>query len=49
MLHVLPEPAATIVAAASFTGARKGELRRFRCEDYDGDRIRISQSYVQRL
>jgi integrase len=45
MLHVLPEPAATIVAAASFTGARKGELRGFRWEDYDGEQIRISQSY----
>ncbi len=45
MLHVLPEPAATIVAAASFTGARKGELRGFRWEDFDGEQIRISQSY----
>src|ERR1019366_6068383 len=45
MLNVLPEPAATIVAAASFTGARKGELRGFRWEDYDGEEIRISQSY----
>lgn len=45
MLHVLPEPAATIVAAASFTGARKGELRGFRWEDYEGGQIRISQSY----
>ena len=45
MLQVLPEPAATIVAAASFTGARRGELRGFRWEDYDGGQIRISQSY----
>ncbi|HXY49075.1 MAG TPA: tyrosine-type recombinase/integrase [Terriglobales bacterium] len=45
MLHVLPEPAATIVAAAAFTGARKGELRGFRWEGYDGEQIRISQSY----
>jgi len=45
MLHVLPEPAATIVAAASFTGVRKGELRGFRWEDFDGGQIRISQSY----
>lgn len=28
MLNVLPEPAATIVAAAAFTGARKGECGR---------------------
>src|SRR5271169_4489294 len=26
MINILPEPAATIVAAAGFTGARKGEL-----------------------
>jgi integrase len=45
MLQVLPEPAATIVAAASYTGARKGELRGFRWEDYYGEHIRISQSY----
>lgn len=45
MLNVLSEPAGTIVAAASFTGARKGELRGFRWEDYDGEQIRISQSY----
>src|SRR5439155_26133631 len=43
MLNVLSEPAATIVAAASFTGARKGELRGLRWEDYDGEEIRISQ------
>jgi hypothetical protein len=29
MLNVLPEPAATIVAAAAFTGARKGEFEAF--------------------
>ena len=29
MLNVLPEPAATIVAAAAFIGVRKGELRGF--------------------
>ena len=45
MLNILPEPAATIVAAAAFTGARKGELRGFLWEDYDGEQIRISQSY----
>jgi integrase len=45
MLNVLPEPAATIVAAASYTGARKGELRGFLWERYDGEEISISQSY----
>jgi integrase len=44
MLNVLCEPAATIVAAAAFTGARKGELRGMRWEDYDGDQILISRS-----
>jgi integrase len=45
MLDVLPEPAATIVAAAAFTGARKGEVRGFLWENYDGVQIRISQSF----
>jgi integrase len=45
MLELLPEPAATIVAAAAFTGARRGELRGFSWEDYDGKEIRISRAY----
>ena len=45
MLNVLPEPAATIVAAAAFTGVRKGELRGFLWENYDGEQIFISQSF----
>jgi integrase len=45
MLKVLPELAATVVAAAAFTGARKGELRGFRWEDYDGKQLRICQAY----
>ncbi len=45
MLDVLPEPAATIVAAAAFTGARKGEVRGFLWENYDGEQIYISQSF----
>lgn len=45
MLNMLPEPAATIIAAAAFTGARKGELRGFLWENYDGEAIRISHSY----
>lgn len=45
MLKVLPEPAATIVAAAAFTGARKGEVRGFLWENYDGEQICISQSF----
>lgn len=44
-LDVLPEPAATIVAAAAFTGARRGEIRGFRWEDYSGNELRICRSY----
>jgi len=45
MLNVLPEPAATIVAVAAFTGVRKGELRGFLWENYDGEQVLISQSF----
>ena len=44
MLAVLPEPAATVVATAAFTGARKGELRGLRWEDYDGSELRVKHS-----
>jgi integrase len=44
MLMVLPEPAATLVAAAAFTGARRGEIAGMRWEDYDGSELRITQS-----
>ena len=43
MLKVLPEPASTIVAVAAFTGVRKGELRGFLWENYDGVQVLISQ------
>jgi len=42
---VLPEPAATVVAAAAFTGVRRGELRGFLWQNYDGEQILVSQSY----
>jgi integrase len=45
MLNVLPEPAATIVAVAAYTGVRKGELRGFLWENYDGEQMLISQSF----
>jgi integrase len=45
MLNVLPEPASTIVALAAFTGVRKSELRGLLWENYDGERVVISQSY----
>jgi integrase len=45
MLNVLPEPAATVVASAAFTGARKSEIRGFLWENYDGEELFISQSF----
>jgi integrase len=44
MLAILPEAAATIVAVAAFTGARKGEIRGFLWEGYDGFTIEVKQS-----
>jgi integrase len=44
ILNVLPEPAATIVAVAAFTGVRKSELRGLLWENYDGEQVSISQS-----
>ncbi len=44
MLALLPEPAATVVAADCFLGVRRGELRGFRWEDYLGDAMRITKS-----
>jgi integrase len=45
MLNVPPEPAATIVAIAAFTGVRKGELRGLLWENYDGEQVLVSQSF----
>jgi integrase len=45
MLKVLPEPTSTIVAVAAFTGVRKGDLRGLLWENYDGEKIMISQSF----
>ena len=44
MLAILPEPGATTVAVAAFTGARKGEIRGFVWHGYDGDTIEVKQS-----
>jgi integrase len=44
MLAVLPEPAATAVAVAAFTGARKGEIRGFLWENYDGHAIEVKKA-----
>ncbi|MDQ1408212.1 MAG: hypothetical protein QOG55_3841 [Acidobacteriaceae bacterium] len=44
MLAILPEPAATVVAMAAFTGARKGEIRGFLWQNYDGYTIEVKHS-----
>ena len=44
MLVVVPEPAATALATAAFTGARRGEIRGMLWENYSGEQIRITQS-----
>lgn len=44
MLGILPEPGATAVAVAVFTGARKGKIRGLLWEDYDGFSIRVKQA-----
>jgi hypothetical protein len=44
MLAILPEPTATVVATAAFTGARKGEIRGFTSENYHGSEIRVEKS-----
>ena len=44
MLVVVPEPAATALATAAFTGARRGEIRGMLWENYGGEQIRITQS-----
>jgi integrase len=44
MLVAVPEPIATIVATAAFTGLRRGELRGLLWENYDGNQIQVTQS-----
>jgi len=43
-LAVLPEPAATVFAVATFTGGRRGEVRGMLWEHYVNGEIRIAQS-----
>jgi integrase len=47
MFSVLPEPAATIIATAGYTGARRGELSGISWENYNGGEILISKSVWQ--
>lgn len=44
MLATLPKPAATVVAMAAFSGARKGEIRGFTWENYAGSEIQVEKS-----
>jgi integrase len=44
MLMVLPEPAATLVTVAAYTGARRGEIRGMRWENYHDNAIYIEHS-----
>jgi integrase len=47
MLAVLPDPAATVIATAAYTGARRGELRGMLWENYKKGEILIAQSVWQ--
>ncbi len=47
LLAVLPEPAATLVATAAFTGARRGELRGMAWENYTDGQMLIAASNWQ--
>ena len=44
MIHILPEPASTVVSLAAFTAMREGELRGATWECYTGDEIRVAKS-----
>lgn len=44
MILVTPEPAATILAVAAYTGARRGEIEALRWEDWRDGGIYVSQS-----
>ena len=48
MLDVLPDPAATVIAAAAFTGLRKGEVRGMRWENLHDDEMKVTHSIWNR-
>jgi integrase len=48
MLDVLPDPAATVIAAAAFTGLRKGEVRGMRWENLRDDEMKVTHSIWNR-
>ena len=49
MISILPQPAATVVATATFTGMRKGEIRGLLWENYHDDAIWVTQSVWERF
>ena len=49
MISILPQPAATVVATAAFTGMRKGKIRGFLWENYHDDAIWVTQSVWERF
>jgi integrase len=44
MIDAVPEPASTLIAAAAFTGARRGELRGMYWENYQNGELLIARS-----
>lgn len=44
MIDAVPEPASTLIAAAAFTGARRGELRGMFWENYREGELLIARS-----
>jgi hypothetical protein len=44
MIDAVPEPASTLIAAAAFTGARRGELRGMFWENYQNGELLIARS-----
>jgi integrase len=44
MLSFLPEPAATVIAVASYTGLRKGEIQGLQWENYTGTELRVTRA-----
>lgn len=44
ILLFVPEPAATVLATAAFTGLRRSELQGLQWEDYSGDELRVSRA-----
>jgi integrase len=46
ILAILPEPARTMVAVAAFTGVRKSELVALKWENYDGNKIFVTEKFT---